>query len=140
MRRFYETIFIIDPTSDDALVDETIDSVRNLVQSGGHVVRKIDRWGKKRLAYEVKKRREGIYVLMVLEAEPDFVSQLQHHYQLSESIIKYMVTNFEGDIDQLPSEEPVSDRVTEVAEEKEVGEVDEPEEAEHEVGEAGEEE
>jgi len=140
LRRFYETIFIIDPTGDDAGVEEIIDSVRNLIQSSGYVVRKIDRWGKKRLAYEVKKRKEGIYVLMVLEAEPDFVNQLQRHYQLSEPIIKYMVAKFEGDIDQLPSEEPVPDRVTEVAEEKEVSEVEEPEGVEHEVGEADEEE
>ena len=145
MRKFYETIFIIDSTSEDSAVEETINSVTNLIQSSGYVIRQVDRWGKKRLAYEVKKHKEGFYVLMVLETEPDFVSQLQRHYQLSESIIKYMVCKFEGDINQLVSETPVPDRVAEVAEEEvaeeeEVTEVEGPEEAEHEVGETDKEE
>ena len=136
----YETIFIIDPTIDDSAIEGAINSVTNLIQSSEYVIRQVDRWGKKRLAYEVKKHKEGFYVLMVFEAEPDFVSQLQRHYQLSESIIKYIVCKFEGDIDQLDSEKSVADRVTEVPEEEEVSEVEGPDEAELEVGETDEEE
>jgi len=141
MSKLYETIFIIDPTIDDSAIEGAIDSVTNLIQSNGYVIRQVDRWGKKRLAYEVKKHRDGFYVLMVFEAEPAFVTQLQRHYQLSESIIKYMVCNFEGDIDQLDSEKSVSDRVTEaVEEEEEIIEVDSSEEEESAVGETDEEE
>ncbi|MBC8230500.1 30S ribosomal protein S6 [bacterium] len=98
MRKLYETIFIINPDSDNAAFEQTIDAVRNLIESNGYEVKKVDPWGRKRLAYEVKGHQEGYYVLMVFESEPDFVEQLQRHYRITESIIKYMVVKFEGDL------------------------------------------
>ena len=98
MRKLYETIFIINPDSDNAVFEQTIDAVKNLIESNGYEVKKVDPWGRKRLAYEVKGHQEGYYVLMVFESEPDFVEQLQRHYRITESIIKYMVVKFEGDL------------------------------------------
>ena len=118
MRKLYETIFIINPDSDNAVFEQTIDAVRNLIGSNGYEVKKVDPWGRKRLAYEVKGHQEGYYVLMVFESEPDFVEQLQRHYRITESIIKYMVVKFEGDLTQsLP---PVAELSEETEEESEL--------------------
>ena len=100
MRKLYETIFIINPDSDNAVFEQTIDAVKNLIESNGYEVKKVDPWGRRRLAYEVKGHQEGYYVLMVFESEPDFVEQLQRHYRITESIIKYIVVKFEGDLTQ----------------------------------------
>lgn len=116
MRKLYETIFIINPDSDNAVFEQTIDAVRNLIGSNGYEVKKVDPWGRKRLAYEVKGHQEGYYVLMVFESEPDFVEQLQRHYRITESIIKYMVVKFEGDLTHPLS--PVVELDEETVEEK----------------------
>jgi small subunit ribosomal protein S6 len=99
--RFYETIFIINPESENVVVEQTIDTVRNFIESNGYEVKKVAPWGRRRLAYEVKGHQEGYYVLMVFESEPDFVEQLQRRYQITEPIIKYMVVRFEDDLAQL---------------------------------------
>jgi small subunit ribosomal protein S6 len=119
LRRLYETIFIINPDSDNAVFGQTIDNVRNLIESNGYEVKKVDPWGRRTLAYEVKGHKEGYYVLIVFESEPDFIEQLQRHYRITESIIKYMVVNFKGDFTQF------SPRVVEPVEEaEEVSEVE----------------
>ena len=121
MSNLYETIFIINPDSENVVFEQTIDAVRNLIESNGYEVKTIDPWGRRRLAYEVKGHQEGYYVLMVFESEPDFVEQLQRHYRITEPIIKYIVVNFEGDLTQPSSklaepkeEEEKSDEVSEV--------------------------
>ena len=124
MRKLYETIFIINPDSDNAAFEQTIDAVRNLIESNGYEVKKVDPWGRRRLAYEVKGHQEGYYVLMVFESEPDFVEQLQRHYRITESIIKYMVVKFEGDLTQsLPQAAALAEETVEESElEREEGE------------------
>ena len=124
MRKLYETIFIINPDSDNAAFEQTIDAVRNLIESNGYEVKKVDPWGRRRLAYEVKGHQEGYYVLMVFESEPDFVEQLQRHYRITESIIKYMVVKFESDLTQpLPPVVELSEETEEESElEQEEGE------------------
>ena len=124
MRKLYETIFIINPDSDNAVFEQTIDAVRNLIESNGYEVKEVDPWGRRRLAYEVKGHQEGYYVLMVFESEPDFVEQLQRHYRITESIIKYMVVKFEGDLTQsLPQAAALAEETVEESElEREEGE------------------
>ena len=127
MKRLYETIFIINPDSDNAVLEQTIADVRGLIESNGYEVKKLDPWGRRRLAYEVKGHTEGYYVLMVFESEPDFIEQLQRYYRITESIIKYMVVNFEGDLTQpLPEvvepEETAENKTEEVSNVEQGGE------------------
>ncbi|MFQ5730079.1 MAG: 30S ribosomal protein S6 [Waddliaceae bacterium] len=114
MRRLYETIFIINPDSESAVFEQTIADVRNLIESNGYEVKKLDPWGRKRLAYEVKGHTEGYYVLMVFESEPDFIEQLQRYYRITESIIKYMVVKFEGNLTQPLPEEAEPEEVSNI--------------------------
>ena len=128
MGRLYETIFIINPDSDNAVFEQTIGAVRNLIESNGYEVRRVDPWGKRRLAYEVKGHKEGYYVLIVFESEPTFVEQLQRHYRITEPIIKYMVVEFKGDLTQPSPKLAEVDEEVETEEESEEEREDEDEE------------
>lgn len=100
--RTYETIFIANPNLGKNEVKKVVDNVRKYVESNGYLVGKVDLWGKRTLAYEVKKRTEGYFVLMVFQSDPDFVKQLQSYFEITEeSIIKYLVVLFEGDVDKI---------------------------------------
>ena len=101
--RQYETIFIINPDLDESQTNEVIEGVKTAIESGGGKVLKVDPWGKRRLAYAVKQYSDGYYVLVVFESSPEFVSQLNGHYRITERIIKHIVVLFEGDLAALAS-------------------------------------
>ena len=96
--RQYETIFIINPDIDESQTDGVVEGVKTAIESGGGKVLKVDPWGKKRLAYAVKQHNDGYYVLIVFESSPEFVTQLNGHYRITELIIKHIVVQFEGDL------------------------------------------
>ena len=99
----YETIFIIHPELNEEDAEEHIKRVENLVIRLGGEVLKTERWGKKRLAYEVDKHRYGYYVLLRLRGDPAILPELERHYRLTEGIIKSLVIRLEAE----PKEEPV---------------------------------
>jgi small subunit ribosomal protein S6 len=99
----YETIFIIHPELNEEDVEEHIKRVENLiVRLGGEILR-TERWGKKRLAYEVNKHRYGFYVLLRLRGNSAILPELERHYRLTEGIIKSLVIRLKAE----PQEEPV---------------------------------
>ena len=91
----YETIIIIDPNVEEENAEGIIDEVHNLISGSGGEEIEVDRWGKKRLAYEVLGNRDGIYVLINYNAEPEFVRRLARYCELTEQIIKYMTVRAE---------------------------------------------
>jgi small subunit ribosomal protein S6 len=101
--QLYETIFIIHPELNEEDVEEHITRVENLVARLGGEILKTERWGKKRLAYEVDKHRYGFYVLLRLRGNPVILPELERHYRLTEGIIKSLVIRLKAE----PKEEPV---------------------------------
>ena len=91
----YETVFIIDPNIEPEQIDRVVEDAQNLVSGSGGKVTGVDRWGKKRLAYEVKGNRDGYYVLINFEAEPQFIQRLGRYYGLTEEIIKHITLRAE---------------------------------------------
>lgn len=91
----YETVFIIDPSIESEDIEKVIEDTQNLISGSGGTVIRVDKWGKKRLAYEVKGNRDGYYVLVNFEAEPQFIQRLGRYYGLTEEIIKYMTLKAE---------------------------------------------
>ncbi len=91
----YETIIVIDPNIEAEYVEKIIDDVQNLISGSGGKVSEVDKWGKRRLAYEVEGNRDGIYILINFEAEPEFVRRLARYYGLTEQIIKYITVRAE---------------------------------------------
>jgi small subunit ribosomal protein S6 len=101
--QLYETIFIIHPELSEEDVEEHIKRVENLVSRLGGEILKTERWGKKRLAYEIDKHRYGFYVLLRLRTNPAILPELERHYRLTEGIIKSIVIRLKAE----PKEEPV---------------------------------
>jgi small subunit ribosomal protein S6 len=99
----YETIYIIHPELNEEDVEEHIKRVENLVTRLGGEILRTERWGKKRLAYEVNKHRYGYYVLLRLRGNPAILPELERHYRLTEGIIKSLVIRLKAE----PKEEPV---------------------------------
>ena len=99
----YELLLIITPDHDENEAEALTDQVKGIIESGGALL-KIDPWGKKRLAYPIQKRNEGYYVLYIFESAPSFVAQLNQSLHVIESILRYMIVQYEDDIDKLKSE------------------------------------
>jgi small subunit ribosomal protein S6 len=93
MKRAYDVAFVIRlDNTDDNLINTTVDQVRGWVEAEelGQVMR-IDRWGRRKLAYEIEKQREGFYVFMDANIEPRALMELERNMNLSPFILRYLV-------------------------------------------------
>jgi small subunit ribosomal protein S6 len=88
--RTYEVIFILDPGLADDAVDGAINAARGVLTREGAEVAEVQKWGKKRLAYEVKKRREGHYVYFKVQAPPKAMAELSRHLKIAEPVLKHL--------------------------------------------------
>ena len=90
MRR-YEVMVILDPELDERTVEPSIDQYLNIVRKEGGTVEKLDIWGRRKLAYDVKKKAEGIYAVIDLQATPAAVAELDRQLRLNESVLRTKV-------------------------------------------------
>ena len=87
----YETIFILNPTLNDANVNANIEKFKGVIETSGGTVDNIDLWGKRKLAYEINKINEGIYVLMNFSAQPNFPQELDRQYRITDTVIRHII-------------------------------------------------
>ena len=109
----YELLLIITPDHDENEADALTNQVKGIIEGGGTLL-KVDPWGKKRLAYPIRKRGEGYYVLYIFECIPSFVAELNQSLHVIEAILRYMIVQYEDDIDKLKAE--LTPEATEVEE------------------------
>ncbi len=88
--RSYEVIFILDPALGDDGVEGAITAAKGVVTAAAGEVAEVQKWGKKRLAYEIKKRREGHYVYLRLQAPAKAVAELERHLNIAEPVLKFL--------------------------------------------------
>ena len=93
----YESVIIINPSVDEDKVKSLIDRFSDLINTQGKVT-KVDNMGKRKLAYEVKKNKEGIYVVFYLEAEPSLIAELERNYRITDEVIKFIVVKDEREV------------------------------------------
>ena len=101
--REYELVLIINPELEDTETESLIEGVKGNIESNGGEVLKVDPWGRRRLAFPIKKNNDGYYVLLIFRSEPVYVLQLSNSFRVIESIIRHMVVLFEGDLDNVIS-------------------------------------
>lgn len=89
--RAYEVMVIIEPSLDERTVEPSLDKYLNVIRKDGGSVESVDVWGRRRLAYEIKKNNEGIYAVINLTAEPDTVKEFARQLGLNESILRTKV-------------------------------------------------
>lgn len=89
--RAYETMYIIRPEYDEEKVQSVVEKYSTLIQNNGGELVKVDLWGKRRLAYEIDKIREGHYVLVKFKGEPETPAELERIFKISDDVIRYLI-------------------------------------------------
>ncbi len=97
--RHYETLYIINPNLGDDDYGGVVTKFNDLVEKKKGVVTNIDEWGKKTLAYEVKKFDKGFYVLLQYCGEPGIVMELEREMKLDDRVLKYQTVKLSNDAD-----------------------------------------
>jgi len=82
---------ILDPSLEERTVEPSLDKYLNVIRKDGGTVESVDIWGRRRLAYEVKKNTEGIYAVITIAAEPATVKEFDRQINLNESILRTKV-------------------------------------------------
>lgn len=96
--RVYELVFIADPGLGEPEVDALTAQVQGFVEKEGGRVSKLEKWGKKRLAYNVKRHREGSYVLLVIEGGAALIKEVERRIRVTDGIIRFLSVRVDEDL------------------------------------------
>ena len=90
--RNYEVVLIIHPDLDETAFNAALEKVKGWITTSGGTISKIDVWGKRRMAYAIRKQREGQYVLINAEFAPAFCTDLERNLRFLEPVMRFMIT------------------------------------------------
>ena len=91
----YEVLYIIDPTVGEEGIAALVEKFKAMVEAEG-TLSNIEEWGKRRLAYEIDDKTEGYYVLMNMEAKPEFPAELERVMKITDGVMRVLTTVVEG--------------------------------------------
>jgi small subunit ribosomal protein S6 len=89
--RPYEVMVILEPSLEESQVQAIVNRSTELLVSNGGAVNRVDKWGKRRFAYELKKRTEGYYVLMDVTAEPAPMQELDRTLRIADDVLRHKI-------------------------------------------------
>jgi len=107
--REYETIYILRPDTQNDKVAEVNQRVKGIIESMGGVVLAVDNWGKRKLAYEIKKELKGIYLFWQYLATPGVVAEFERNMRMLDPVVRYMTIATERDVDPKERQSQVND-------------------------------
>ncbi|HYR93287.1 MAG TPA: 30S ribosomal protein S6 [Methylomirabilota bacterium] len=90
--RPYEVLVIVDPRPTDEEVTALLEQLGEQLKTLGAEVTKVDNWGKRRLAYDIRKQREGTYAVFDVSAEPSMLKEFERQVGLNENVLRYVST------------------------------------------------
>jgi small subunit ribosomal protein S6 len=90
----YEVMFIAKPL-EEAEVDPIVEFISNLITKNGGNIEKVDRWGKRHLAYLVQKQAEGYYVLINFEADPTVIKEIDRVIKIRDEILRHLIVKID---------------------------------------------
>ena len=99
----YETVFFTDPTLPDEDVEELLRAYEQHIGAAGGKILKVERWGKRRLAYPVERFEEAFYILMVIECPAEFVKELDRRFRLNDRVLRHLTVRVENEAQLGPS-------------------------------------
>src|SRR5262245_55163551 len=99
--RNYEIMFIVNPNASEEEIDKINGQIETIITSGGGSIEKIEKMGKRRLAYEVDKHREGFYVLFVISANGDIIKECERRLRVIDAVIKYITVRTDEEVRRL---------------------------------------
>jgi len=108
--RSYQSVLILKPDIDEARADEALEKIGEFIKSNGGACLKIEKWGKKRLAYRIRKNRFGIYLNIYHTLDSANVTDLESKYRLFDLVIKFMVLRLtDGELERALDTETAED-------------------------------
>ena len=114
----YENIVIFNAAVTDEEADASIAKIKELIAGNGGEVLKIDIWGRKKLAYEIKKQKKGLYVLLFYKTPPATLKKLEEFYKVLDAVLKFMIIKLGpkqiGDLEKLEAMSEPSEQKSEV--------------------------
>ena len=101
--RIYEILFIIRPDVPEEEIEGIIEPLKTVVTAAGGVVDKVDKWGKRRLAYRVRKYREGYYVLLQFSTgkASEMVKELERRLRVTDTVVKFLTVRIDEELKRL---------------------------------------
>lgn len=89
--RKYETVFILRPDLEEEKATEVIDKFKSIIENNGGEITNVEKWGKRRLAYEIKDYREGFYMIVRFNGEPAVSGELDRVFKITDEILRHMI-------------------------------------------------
>lgn len=102
--RAYECIYILDPSLEELAVKEKTEKFTEIVTSRGGTVRKVDPWGKRKLAYPIAKRFEGTYILMLFDGDNEILNELNRVYRFDDMVLRHLIVIDDNPVTEQPAE------------------------------------
>jgi small subunit ribosomal protein S6 len=108
--RIYESLFIIKPDVPEEEIDQRLEALRTVLTGAGATVDKLDKWGKRKLAYRVDKYREGFYVLVQYTAGPEMVKEFERRLRVSDIVLKFLTVRIDETLKRLEKRKKQRDK------------------------------
>src|SRR5262245_1075426 len=108
-QREYETTYILRPDITNDAIGQVNNKIRAIIESGGGRLLKVDNWGKRKLAYEVKKQLKGIYLFFDFLGSPGLVEEVERNLRLTDSVIRYYSVKTVENVDPATRTSEVTD-------------------------------
>ena len=86
----YESVIIVNPNLEEESIKNLIKKFSDLINTDGTVA-SVEEMGKRKLAYEIKKQKEGFYIVFKFEAKPELISELERNYRITDEVMKFIV-------------------------------------------------
>ncbi len=96
--RMYEILFIANPGLGETEVEALTEQVKGFVEKDGGRIEKVENWGKKRLAYEVRGHREGYYILIMTESTGPLVKEVERRLKVTDGVIRYLTVRVDEEL------------------------------------------
>ena len=109
MNRTYEIMFIVRPDVEEADLDKLIEGFSGNVTSGGGEVKSVEKMGRRRLAYTVRKFNDGFYVLLTIAAEGKLITEIERRLRVSEPVIKFITVRMDEEEKRLAKVKAIRD-------------------------------
>ncbi len=108
--RIYENLFIVKPDATEEEIDHLIEQMSKNITTAGGTVDKVEKWGKRRLAYRVEKQREGYYVLLTFTAEANTVREFERRMLVQDAIIKFLTVRIDETLKRIEKRKKIREK------------------------------
>lgn len=91
----YENIIIFNAALPDEDIETAVSKIKDIITGSGGEMLKADNWGRRKLAFEIKKQKKGLYMLLLFRSDPSVIRKLEGHYKVTDSVIKFMIVKLD---------------------------------------------